>query len=229
MLKHITRQRCVVSGPSFRMGTWTPRPCSSALPVCHPPPPLRHEASVPCAAAGHGDATLGQAALEGHGHGGAAAVQVAALVGVATVSGHAAACHTVVGPQLVPRRRRDLALARLMRAIVPCDREQLVAPRAAPRGDGAVRQRRSMAAARANEVRVWHASTSGVDHSPLARRRAAQLEQRAGQLDGASANPKLRFLWRKRHNGVPGAPSQPAARGRMQPSPFPDTHLLLTP
>jgi hypothetical protein len=176
------------------------------LPVRHPPPPLRHQASVPCAAAAGGDATVCLAALAWHGHGGAAAVQVAALVAVAAVSGHAAACHTIVGPQLVPRRRGDVARACLMRAIVPRDREELVAPRAAPRGDGDVRHRRSMAAARANEIRVRHTSPGDPDDGPLAGRRAAQFEQRAGHLDGAPANPKLCILWRKRHNGVPGAP-----------------------
>src|SRR6266480_2586079 len=76
-----------------------------------------------------------------------AAVAVAAVVPITTVLGHAAAGHALIRLQLVPRRRCGRAGCGLTGAIVPRDREQLVAARAAQRGRLTVRQVRSMTAA----------------------------------------------------------------------------------
>src|SRR6266567_8968982 len=84
---------------------------------------VRAAAPVQPAAALCDRPALRDAALEGHRDGQRAALDAAALLAGAAVSGHAAAAgHAVVGPQLLPRWLR--------RAVVPRDREQLIAARA---------------------------------------------------------------------------------------------------
>src|SRR6266550_5603182 len=118
------------------------------LPACRPPPSLHNRAPIRATAALRLHSALDFTALGGQrspcDH---ATVAVAAVVLTAAVSGHAAAGHASIRFQLVPRRRCGRAGCGLTGAIVPRDREQLVAARAAQRGRLTFRQVRSMTAA----------------------------------------------------------------------------------
>src|SRR5712691_107250 len=122
----------------------------ATLPARRSPPSLHNGAAIPAAAATRLHSALDRTALGGQrspcNH---AAVAVAAVVPITTVLGHAAAGHALIRFQLVPRRRCGRAGCGLTGAIVPRDREQLVAARAAQRGRLTFRQGRSMTAARA--------------------------------------------------------------------------------
>src|SRR5947207_4578757 len=200
-------------------------PAPSLLPGCGSPPSLHDRAPIRAAAAIRLHAALDLTALGGQrspcDH---AAIAVAAVVLTAAVSGHAAAGHALIRFQLILRRRCGRAECGLTGAIVPRDREQLVAARAAQAGRLTVRQARPMTAARAYQIRIGSVVRSG--HGPLAGRRAAELEQGAGHRYVASTHPKLHLPWRERHNGVPGAPPKPTSRRRLQPGPLSDTHFL---
>src|SRR5882724_10688070 len=97
-------------------------------PARRPLTPLQRGASLPLAAPVAGHPALGQAAFGGQ----RGPARRAALLAGAAIAGHAATRHAAVGLQLFPRR--------FTRAIVPCDREELVAPRAAQRGDAPIRK-----------------------------------------------------------------------------------------
>src|SRR2546421_2670048 len=206
-------------------GSCSPLPAPSLLPGRRPAPSLHDRAPIRATAALCLHSALDLTALGGQrsprDH---ATVAVAAIVLTAAVSGHAAAGHALIRFQLIPRRRWGRAGCGLTGAIVPRDREQLVAARAAQAGRLTVRQARPMTAARAYQIRIGSVIRSG--HGPLAGRRAAELEQGAGHRDVASTHPKLHLPWRERHNGGPGAPPKPASGGRLQPGPLSDTHFL---
>src|SRR5438128_6327970 len=194
-------------------------------PARRPTAPLRDAAPLPAGAPVPCHPTLGQAALRGQrGPSDHAALTVAAVVATAAFAGHAAAGHALVRFQLVPRRHGGLAGPRLTGSILPRDREELVAPRAAQRGHAAVGEVRSMAAARAYEIWIGRIFRSG--HGPLAGRRAPQLEEGAGHRQRPPAAPQLRLPRREPHDTVPIAPPQPASRRRPRPGPSSDTHLV---
>jgi len=200
-----------------------PAPCSLLLPGRRAPPSLHDRPPIPSAAAIRLHSALRLAALgrqrSPRDH---AALTVAAVVPTTTVLGHAAAGHTLIRFQLIPQRRCGRAGCGLTGAIVPRDREQLVASRAAQRGRMTVRRVRPMAAARADQVRIGPILRSG--HGPLARGGVAQLEKGAGHRHGATPEPQLHLSWRESYDGVPRAPSQPTACGCLQPGPLSDTH-----
>ena len=200
-----------------------PAPCSPLLPGRNSPPSLHHRPPLPVAAAMQLRPAFHFAPLGRQwrpcDH---AALGLAALVPTATVLGHTTAGHTLIRFQLVPRGRCGRARDGLTGAIVPRDREQLVAPRAAQRRHATVRQARPMAAARAYQIRIGRVFVAG--HGPLARGRATQLEQGAGHRQAAAPHPQLHLARRKPRDRVPRAPSQPTACGSLQPSPLSDAH-----
>src|SRR2546425_10113734 len=122
----------------------------ASLPASCPASALHNGAAIPAAAALRLHSALDLTALGGQrspcNH---AAVAVAAVVQTTTVLGHATAGHALIRFQLVSRRRGGRAGCGLTGAIVPRDREQLVAARAAQAGRLTVRQARPMTAARA--------------------------------------------------------------------------------
>src|SRR2546427_6400331 len=210
---------CPFTGRCRAAGLPAPLPARRPAPSLHDRAPIRATAALRLHSALDLTALGGQRSPRDH-----ATVAVAAIVLTAAVSGHAAAGHALIRFQLVPRRRCGRAGGGLTGAIVPRDREQLVATRAAQAGRLTVRQARPMTAARAYQIRIGSVARSG--HGPLAGRRAADLEQGAGHRSVASTHPKLHLPWRERHNGVPGAPPKPASGGRLQPGPLSDTHFL---
>ena len=190
-------------------------PLPAPLSDGHPAPPLHDAAPIPTAAAVHGHPALAQAAFGGQRTpADRAALDVAAVGAGAAIAHHTAAGHTEIGPQLLSRR--------LTQAIVPGDREKVVAPRAAHRRYVAVREVRPMAAARAHQIRTRRTLRAG--HRPLPGRRVTQLEEGAGHPHVASPHPKLHLPWRNRHDRIPGAPTKSAACGRLQAGPLSGRH-----
>src|SRR6266699_5983823 len=198
---------CPFTGRCRAAGLPAPLPARRPAPSLHNRPPIRAAAALRLHSALDLTALGGQRSPGDH-----ATVAVAAVVLTAAVSGHAAAGHALIRFQLIPRRRWGRAGCGLTGAIVPRDREQLVAARAAQAGRLPVRQMRPMAAARAYKIRVGSVRSG---HGPLAGRRAPELEQGAGHWDVASTHPKLHLPWRERHNGVPGAPPKATSGGRL--------------
>src|SRR3989442_670066 len=140
-----------LTGPRRAAGLPAPTWSGNAvLPGCGPAPSLYNRAPTRAAAAIRLHAALDLTAFGGQrGPRDHAALAVAAVVLSAAVSGHAAAGHALIRFQLVPRRRCGRAGCGLTGTIVPRDREQLVAARAAQAGRLTVRQVRPMTAARA--------------------------------------------------------------------------------
>src|SRR6266550_7893706 len=189
-------------------------------PAGRPLAPLQLGASLPLAAPVAGHPALGQAALGGQRSPARRAALPscwgAAILAGAAIAGPAATRHAAVGLQLFPRR--------FTRAIVPCDREELVAPRAAQRGDAPIRKLCPMPAAGADDVRLR--TTRGARHGPLVGLCVAQLEQGAGHHHGVPTHPQPRLARGEPHDGVPGTPTQPASRGLLQPGPLSASHFV---
>ena len=150
-----------------------PLPAPFPLPGRHPPPPLPHVAPVPAAPPLRGYATLfGAGVSELHG---------AALLTAAAVVGNAAAGHAAV--------RSELLSWGWPFGSLPGDRGHFVTTGTAPHPGVAVRNGCSVVAVWAHQVRVSRPRPRprGPHHGPLAWRRAAQLDERAGDGQRAGA------------------------------------------